>query len=109
VTAGAASGRFRVGLRVLDEAFKLMDSLQAQHPPNSPQSSAECRVCPVCRSLAALREANPEAVSRMGRALTDLATAFGDLGAGVAEEPEAPVPRPAPPQPVRLQAIDVTD
>jgi hypothetical protein len=66
-------------------------------------------VCPVCRSLAALREANPEAVSRMGQALTDLAAAFGDLSAGVAEEPEAPVPRPAPPQRVRLQPIDVTD
>jgi hypothetical protein len=106
VTAGAASGRVQLGLRVLDEAFKLMDSLQAQH---SPHGSGECRMCPVCRGLAALREANPEAVSRMGRALADLATAIGDFTAGVAQEPDAPVPRSAPPQPVRVQPIDVTD
>jgi len=95
-----------LGLRALDEAFKLMDSLQAQ---NSSHGSGECRVCPLCRGVAALREANPEAVSRMGRALADLAVAFGEFTAGVAEEPDAPVSRPAPTEPVRFQPIDVTD
>jgi hypothetical protein len=106
VTAAPGPGLPRLGLRVLDEAFKLMDSLQAQRPSHG---SGDCRVCPLCRSVAALREADPEAVSRMGRALADLVAALGDFTAGVAEEPDAPVPRPAPPQRVRVQPIDVTD
>jgi hypothetical protein len=112
---------------VLDEALKLLDAVQAQPSqaagageqraaggPDRPahsstQHGGECRVCPVCRSLAALRKANPDAVARMGRALADLAAAFAEF-AGAAEEPDATPPaRPAPPRPVRVQRIDITD
>lgn len=106
MTAAAGGGLPLLGLRVLDEALKLMDSSQGRQPRHD---GAECRVCPLCRGIAALREANPEAVSRMGRVLADLAAAFGDGTTGVAEEPDAPVPRPAPPQRVPVQPIDVTD
>jgi hypothetical protein len=39
--------------------------------------SAECRVCPICRAIAALRDPGPEVAER-------LATGAGDLAAGVA-------------------------
>jgi hypothetical protein len=118
VTAGAAGGA-RPGLRVLEEALRLLDALQAQAfpaadgrvgPAHGPANGGgECRVCPVCRGLSALREANPDAVARMGRALSDLAAAFGEF-AGTAEQPAATPPvRPAPQRSVRVQRIDVTD
>jgi Ser/Thr protein kinase RdoA (MazF antagonist) len=123
VTPGPAAGRAREGLRVLDEALKLLDAVQAppfqsagageqpaaEGPHRQAHRGGECRVCPVCRGLAALREANPEAVARMGRALADLAAAFAEF-AGAPGDPDATPPaRPAPPRPVRVQRIDVTD
>jgi hypothetical protein len=121
---GAAPGPALQGLRVLDEALRLLDALQAQRPPagaapEQPGASSpadqhlggECRVCPVCRGLAALREVNPDALGRMGRALADLAGAVGEFAGGPAQEPEgtgAP-DGPAPPRRVRLHRIDVTD
>jgi hypothetical protein len=116
---GATSGRGQQGLRVLDEALRLLDAMQAPRPAASnddePHRSGECRICPVCRGLATLRELDPEAVARMGRALTDLAVAFGefanrrtddrDSDSGH-EDQRAPE---APPRPVRLERIDVTD
>jgi hypothetical protein len=107
------SGRAQQGLRVLDEAVRLLDVVQAEHGrrgsasgsdgadsasgPDGADSAShrggECRVCPVCRGLAALREANPEAMARMTRAVADLAAAIGDVVAG----PERAQPRdPAP-------------
>jgi hypothetical protein len=114
VTAGAAPGRARQGLRVLDEALRLLDALQpspaADGPPGPAHRGGECRVCPVCRGLAALREANPEALARMGRALADLAAAVGEFAGGTAEEPDAEPPaEPEQPRPVRVQRIDVGD
>jgi hypothetical protein len=91
------SGRTHQGLRVLDEAVRLLDLLQEEQPRRAsasagcdevdadgdvPHRGGECRRCPVCRGLAALREANPEAVTRMTRAVTELAGAIGDLLAG---------------------------
>ena len=79
---------------------------------------AECRFCPLCRALAAVRATNPDAVARMGRAVGDLVGALADLvgpGAGEAGEPAAetrePSEPPAPPRPhpVRVQRIDITD
>ena len=115
------TGRSQQGLRVLDEALKLIDAFQQSRPEPSPdhaqthdrpEGTGECRVCPICRGLALLREANPEAATRMGRAVEDLVAAFGDLLAGPApdseDSPAAP-PGPAEPRPVRLQHIDVTD
>ena len=115
MTAGAAPGPARQGLRVLDEALKLLDALQAQPspaadgPPGRMHEGGECRLCPICRGLAALRDVNPEAVTRMGRALADLAAAFAEF-AGPVDEPDDTRPaEPPPPRPVRIQRIDVTD
>jgi hypothetical protein len=117
---GAASGRGQQGLRVLDEALRLLDALQAPRPAvqteDEPHRGGECRICPVCRGLATLRELDPEAVARMGRALIDLAAVFGEFATGRTEDSDhghhderAPDPADAPPRPVRLQRIDVTD
>jgi hypothetical protein len=83
------------GLRVLDEAVRLLDVLQAQpryasasEPDASghaPHAGGECQFCPLCRGLTVLRElreANPEAVGRMTQAVADLAGAIGDLVVG---------------------------
>jgi hypothetical protein len=115
VTAGTAPGPARQGLRVLDEALKLLDALQAQPsaatdgPPGPAHAGGECRLCPVCRGLAALREVNPEAVARMGRALADLAAAFAEFAGPVEEPGSTPPAEPPPPRAVRVQRIDVTD
>jgi hypothetical protein len=117
VTAGAAPGRARQGLRVLDEALKLLDALQTEQPTAASTTEqpgrhqgGECRLCPVCRGLAALREADPQALTRLGRALADLAAAFGEFAGGVGEDPEpAPATEPAGPRRVHVQHIDVSD
>jgi hypothetical protein len=123
------------GLRVLDEAVRLLDVLQAEWRPRgeAPESDGadegahhgrDCRACPLCRALAALREANPEAVARMTGAVADLAGAIGDLVAGPARAQEtapgaatgnrwdaADGPRSAPPGTgqTMVQRIDVTE
>jgi hypothetical protein len=121
-TDGSA-GRAQQGLRVLDEAVRLLDLLQAQHPrPGSasatdadgdpPHRAGECQLCPVCRGLAALREANPEAIARMSRAVSELAAAIGDFVAGPPRaQPGAPATAPDPPVAARVtvQRIDVTE
>lgn len=90
------SARTQQGLRVLDEALRLLDALHVE-PAGRPSASDpeaeagrddashqgwECRVCPVCRGMAALRAVNPEATQRMGRAVAELAAAIGDLVVG---------------------------
>jgi hypothetical protein len=125
VTAGTApGGGAEQGRRVLDEALKLLDALQAQpasaeSPPDGAHLSGECRVCPVCRGLAALREMNPDAVARGGRALGDLVGAMGEFlgdlagGESAGDPTGAPGPPPSHPPaaspPVRVQRIDVSD
>jgi hypothetical protein len=130
---GGPSGRVHPGLRVLDEAVRLLDVLQAEQPRRSaasgpdtdgdaPHPGPECRVCPVCRGLAALRAANPQAVARMTRAVADLAAAIGEFVAGPERgEPAAPAPEAgtgkrwyatcvrAARSPATVQRIDVTD
>jgi hypothetical protein len=108
-------GRDQSGLRVLDEAVRLLDLLQARQPRRAPASDPDadadstarhrgdqCRLCPVCRGLAALREANPEAVARMTSAVAELAAAIGDLVAGPdRDRPGRDRPDPAPPDRVQ--------
>jgi hypothetical protein len=130
---GGPSGRVYQGLRVLDEAVRLLDVLQAEQPlraaasgpdadGDAPHVGAECRVCPVCRGLAALREANPQAVARMTGAVADLATAIGEFVAGPDRgEPATPAPEAGTAKgwyatcvrearsPETVQRIDVTD
>jgi hypothetical protein len=125
VTAGTApGGGAEQGRRALDEALKLLDALQAQpasaeSPRDGAHLSGECRVCPVCRGLAALREMNPDAVARAGRALGDLVGAMGEFlgdlagGESAGDPTGAPGPPPSHPPaaspPVRVQRIDVSD
>jgi hypothetical protein len=94
VTPGSA--RAQQGLRVLDEAVRLLDALHVEPAGRAPASGpeaggsgddaphrgGECRVCPVCRGMAALRAANPEAAQRMTRAVADLGAAIADLVVG---------------------------
>jgi hypothetical protein len=58
-----------------------------------------CRSCPVCQALAALREADPDAVHRLELAAAGLITAVRELFAGPAPDhpwhPPAESPAPA--------------
>jgi len=111
------SGRAQQGRRVLDEALRLLDLVQAQD--GEAHRGGECRICPVCRGLALLREANPEAVARMTTAVVDLAAALGDFLAGPGRPASGPAPATgrdpaaegddAPPPPPAMLRIDITD
>jgi hypothetical protein len=115
--------RHEPGRRLLDEALRLLDVAQATRPAGAAQGSGshagpECRICPLCRGIAYLREVDPQAVERLTGAVTDLVAAVRDL-LGAAPAPEAQgeddgaaatgaggapvVPR------VSVQQIDVTD
>ena len=56
------------------EAGRLMDALRewldARGVPETPiaTDSAECRACPICLGLGAIREHHPEVVEQLGRA-----------------------------------------
>ncbi len=56
------------------EAGRLMDALRewldARGVPETPiaTDSAECRACPICLGLSAIREHHPEVVEQLGRA-----------------------------------------
>jgi hypothetical protein len=88
VTAAAGPGRADQGRRLLDEAVRLIDVVQAVqgggHPPEG-----DCRWCPVCRGVAALREVDPDAMTRIAGAVGDLAGAVRDLLAPPAGRPAA--------------------
>jgi hypothetical protein len=96
------SERAGQGRRALDEALRLLDVLQAARPPGpdgppgngSPEPAAaaahagsECALCPVCRGIAHLRRADPDAVDRIAGAVAELGAALRDLLGG-------PVPAP---------------
>jgi hypothetical protein len=76
------------GLRLLDQALRLLDVAQATRPAGVPQDAkgplaqgagTECRSCPVCRGIAYLREVDPQAVERLTGAVTEVAGAVRDL------------------------------
>ena len=91
------SDRAGQGRRALDEALRLLDVLQAA-PPQGPDPAApgahaggECAICPVCRGIAYLRRADPDAVDRITGAVADLGAALRDLlGAAPAGAAGAP-------------------
>jgi hypothetical protein len=65
--------------------------------------SAECCVCPVCRTIAAMREPNPQFAERV-------ATGAGDFAAGVASLLRSlSTPPPAAPEPPAPGARDDGD
>jgi hypothetical protein len=63
------------------EAGRLMDALRdwldARGVPEAPiaTGSAECRACPVCLTLSAVREHHPEVVEQLGKAAESLLAA----------------------------------
>jgi hypothetical protein len=133
IVTGASSEQ---GRRLLDEALRLLDVAQASRPEGGSQepgrhAGAECRICPLCRGIAYLREVDPQAVERLTGAVTDLAGAVRDLLGAVpattpasapptagpgeggeddpaAADPAGPGPTPVAPR-VSVQQIDVTD
>jgi hypothetical protein len=103
--------RAEQGRRLLDEAVRLLDAVQSVQAGDArgrngadgdpAGHAAECRWCPVCRGVAALRELDPDAVTRVATAVGDLAGAVRDLLSGppAGSRPDASAdaePGPAP-------------
>ncbi|MFN0284509.1 MAG: hypothetical protein ACKVZ6_21360 [Kineosporiaceae bacterium] len=116
--AGSTSG----GQRLLDEALRLVEALRdagaaadrdgTGGPAAAPtgglgaeHSGPECRVCPVCRVVAAVRALRPEAVEHLAVAAAELASAWREVVAATPPTPASAPPRGEPP----VERIDVTD
>ncbi len=114
--AGSTSG----SQRLLDEALRLVEALrdagaaadrdgtEAAGPtggPGAEHSGPECRVCPVCRVVAAVRALRPEAVEHLAVAAAELASAWREVVAATPPMPASAPPRGEPP----VERIDVTD
>ena len=123
------------GRRLLEEALRLIDVVQATGPGGSRSdrsrsadgaAGSDCSVCPLCRGMAHLRQVDPEAVERLSGAVADAAAVVRDLlgatpaaptsgarpGAGPGAGPGGDAPGAAGGAgvaPVRVQRIDVTD
>ena len=91
--------RSEQGRRLLDEALRLIDMAQATRPAGGRQdpeghlalgAGPECRVCPVCRGIAYLREVDPQAVERLTGAVAEVASAVRDLLGATAPDPQRP-------------------
>lgn len=92
MTAASGGQRAEQGRRLLDEAVRLLDAVQSTDRQHAREQTREqgreethgpdCGWCPVCRGVAALRELDPEAVSRVATAVGDLAGAVRDLLSG---------------------------
>jgi hypothetical protein len=76
------------GRRLLEEALRLIDVVQATGPggwrPDGSRSpdgvaESECSICPLCRGIAHLRQVDPGAVERLTGAVADAAAAVRDL------------------------------
>ena len=63
--------------------------------------SAECRVCPVCQAIGALRHVRPEAVEHLLDATASLVAALRTAAAQPTEEPT--------PRGPRVERIDVSE
>jgi hypothetical protein len=104
--------------------MRLLDMAQAARPAGARHDpdgdpGPDCRICPVCRGIAYLREVDPRAVERLTGAVAEVAAAVRDLLGATAPDPQRPgrgttadergtdghagVPR------VRVQQIQVTD
>ena len=83
-----------------DEAARLADALKGwfcgaatgvgaspDHAPTPPHDPLTCRVCPLCRGIAAVR---PEVVEHLASAAESLAAALRELGASRTPSPRQP-------------------
>jgi hypothetical protein len=123
-TAGSAAGE--AGRRLVDEALRLVEALRdadgvrdraadaasaflgtgASGVPGTAHTGPECRACPVCRVIAAVRTLRPEAVEHLALAAAELASAWREVVAGaqdVAPPPATPREEPC------VEPIVVTD
>lgn len=73
----------------------------------------ECRVCPLCRGLAALRQVRPEAIEHLAAAMSELAQALREVlapGAGPPARQDGSVVSPRGATATgSVQHIDITD
>ncbi len=70
--------------------------------------SQDCRFCPVCQGLAALRRAHPQAVEHLEAALTSLLAAVRELAAAQPAQADWP-PGGRPTSPPTVERIDISD
>jgi hypothetical protein len=68
------------------------DAPMAQDDPGTAGQAAECQFCPLCTSLAWLRETRPEAVEHLVKAGAELLLAARALLEGAAEPSGSPAP-----------------
>jgi hypothetical protein len=108
------------GAAVLAELARLVEALrEASH------DGPECRICPICRALAGIRELRPEAVDHLAAAVEELLAAVREFARPPTADPpaaDAPAadppassglrrtaPRAASPSRAEVQYIEVTD
>jgi hypothetical protein len=89
--------------RLADEALRLIEALRDVGGPQ--HAGPECRICPICRVIAAVRALRPEAVEHLAVAAAELATAWREVVSAV---PPARQPAPDHREPP-VERIDVTD
>lgn len=82
--------------RLLDSLKEWLDARGASDIPFA-TGGAECRVCPICLAVNALRDHNPEVVEQLGKAgealLAALRSALSDHEKGWASGPTTAVER----------------
>ena len=96
------------GRRLVDEALRLVDAFREADGAGRAEghTGPECRACPVCRVVAAVRTLRPEAVEHLAVAAAELASAWREVVAGSA--PPA-APEASPRREPSVERIDVTD
>jgi len=77
--------------RLVEEATLLIDALGGLPPHHA---GAECRICPVCRLLATVRELRPEVLEHLSLAAVELLAAVREFAAPTPAG-RAPAPEPA--------------
>jgi hypothetical protein len=70
-----------------EEAIRLLQTLTEF---TGEHDGPECRICPVCQLLSALRQVRPEAVEHLVRASAEFGAALRDLAAPESQEPQPP-------------------
>lgn len=110
VTAGehaagdGAQEWMRAGRRLAEEGLRLLDAAQRSAIDHQ---GPDCRRCPVCQGIAAVRRVRPEAVERLADVLSDVATALRDtreMGGAGESHGQPPSRHPEP-----VQYIDISD
>jgi hypothetical protein len=124
LSAGAPDPGPTGGRRIVDEALRLVEALRdagasaergggpAGGPggkpgggPGGEHAGPECRACPVCRVVAAVRTLRPEAVEHLAVAAAELASAWREVVAATPPDPSATPARGDPP----FERIEITD